>query len=86
MNREEYFKIIENVNHITLENALKIINEYCILKDKKESDIDKLIIFLSQNPETIHLFLDDSIKYLNYHFSINKINSKEGNFIKYYKN
>ena len=45
MNREEYFKIIENVNHITLENALKIIKEYCILKDKKESDIDKLIIF-----------------------------------------
>ena len=84
MERNDFLTLYNNIiqnNNIDTKIALETIREYCIIKGKEEEKIDIFLYFLSQNPYSIMMYFDDSLKQLCYDFQVIILKDKNGNTI-----
>lgn len=83
MDREEIVKIcnLARTNSVSIDTAIKVISEYCKEHNKKQEDIDKLILALTNMTMLIPFYFNTSLEYFEKKFTVYKLYKQNFNNI-----
>lgn len=83
MDKNEIIRISNLIikGSISLQEALKVISEYCYEHNKNEKEIKQFLTLLSANDSIIYYYLKYALNYFKSKYGICTLHDKKGNII-----